>query len=85
MEGDIGGEGEGGVGSEAESENEEIIDDTDFLVQEAINRVPLGDVSIDYRQCDMDEDVLVEDFILRGCGCMKWNGKCCSRQFTSGS
>ena len=50
---------------------------------ETLARFPLGgEVTVDIRPCDREEDMLVEDIMQRGCGCNKWSGECCSKQFT---
>ena len=71
-------EDSGGAGIENEVET---VTDTQELVNEALRRVP-SDVLIELRPCDIEEDKVVEDFMSKGCGCKKWNGKACSEQFS---
>ena len=55
---------------------------TEFLVEEAMTRLPnISEVSIELRPCDVDETGMVQQFMQRGCGCRKWDGKPCSQQF----
>ena len=80
-----GGGGQGGGGGEDDDSDEEVVlpTDTEFLVAEAMSRLPPGaEVSLELRPCDIDEDRVVEDFMRRGCSCRKWGGKPCSEQFS---
>lgn len=86
--GNVGGVGNSvgslvGVGEDGE-ENDGCELDTEQLVQEAMTRLPLelGEVPIELRPCDITEDLVVEEFMSRGCSCTKWNGKACSQKFT---
>ena len=70
----------GGVGDG--EEDLQVVDDNEHLVQEALRQVPpWADVEVDFRQLDIDEDSVVEDFMRESCGCKKWDGKPCSGQF----
>ena len=70
----------GGVGDG--EEDLQVVDDNECLVQEALRQVPpWADVEVDFRQLDIDEDSVVEDFMRESCGCKKWDGKPCSGQF----
>ena len=80
----FGGGGEvSDLNDEGEEEEQQQQLDTEQLVQEAMERVPFGngDVPIELRPIDLDEDRLVECFMDAGCGCTKWNGKPCSGRF----
>ena len=62
----------------------EEMEDREFLVQEAMRRIPLNvDVPIDLRPSDIKDDQLVENLMNTGCGCTKWNGRGCSNQFST--
>ena len=76
--------GVGGGDSESDGDGDGDVRDTEFLVAEAMRRLPPGmEVSLELRPCDIDEDQVVEEFMRRGCSCTKWGGKACSRQFTT--
>jgi hypothetical protein len=73
-------DGEAGGGSEDE---EQVVEDTEAMVQEAMRRLPPGlQLSTELRPCDISEDQVVEDFMQRGCLCKKFKGRFCSEQFT---
>ena len=71
-------------GGDSESDGDGDVRDTEFLVAEAMRRLPPAmEVSLELRPCDIDEDRVVEEFMRRGCSCTKWGGKACSQQFTT--
>ena len=74
------------VGGEdgGEDVDEELVDpDTEQLVQEAMNRIPSrGEVLLELRQCEIDDNTLVHNFMTKTCSCTKWGGKACSLRFT---
>ena len=52
-------------------------------VEEALKRLPSdGEVRVEFRPCDVEEDLVVEEFMRRGCGCKKREGGSCSATFT---
>ena len=76
---DVDGVVAGGVSDDG---GDERLNDIDFSVQEAMRRLPgVVEVSLELRPCDIDENVVVEQFMHRGCGCRKWDGKPCSQRF----
>ena len=92
VSGDVGERGIGHGSSSAfvggEDVDEELVDpDTEQLVQEAMNRIPSrGEVLLELRQCEIDDNTLVHNFMTKTCSCMKWGvgggGKVCSLRFT---
>ncbi len=61
------GNGVGGNGGD--EDDQEIVTDTEQLVQEALGLVPTGvEVPVDFRSSDIDEECVVEDFMQAGCG-----------------
>ena len=69
-----GGEGEG----EEKDDEEAGIRDVEEEVEEAMRRLRGGgdrmDVQVELRDCEMDEDSKVEEWVKKTCGCCKWNG-----------
>ena len=65
---------------EADDEGGEKELNTEFLVQEALTRIPPPDVEIAFelRPWDIEEEKLVDEFMAEGCGCRRWDGKACS-------
>ena len=67
------------VGGEdgGEDVDEELVDpDTEQLVQEAMNRIPSrGEVLLELRQCEIDDNTLVHNFMTKTCSCTKWGGQ----------
>ena len=69
-----------------EDVDEELVDpDTEQLVQEAMHRIPSrGEVLLELRQCEIDDNTLVHNFMTKTCSCTKWGGggMACSLRFT---
>jgi hypothetical protein len=63
-----------------ESESEEVSDRAELLKGAMLKFSP-KEVELEARAMDIKERRCVEEFMAKGCGCRKWGGKMCSKQF----
>ena len=72
------------IEGDSEEEGEGVVSDTEMLVEEALQRLPPGcAISCELRVFEVEEQQVVEEFMVKGCSCRKWGGKPCSGQFSA--
>ena len=70
------------VGEVGADEQEEQEDGSDLEATALSRLCTLHDTEVTFRPTDIEEEQLVAMFLEGGCGCSKWKGQACVRQFT---